>query len=115
VAAAIDRHGGWGLWRRLESISLSLVSLGGLLPSLKGYQRSFRLPHRAVVYPKAARTEWFAGAAPVAVFERGDVRLLDAGGLGLESRPRRGPGARGVNRRGYLGPPAHFGCSTNLS
>jgi hypothetical protein len=89
VAAAIDRHGGWSLWRRLESVSLSLVSLRGLLPSLKGYERSFRLPHRAVIYPKAARTEWFEGGAPAAVFEGGDVRLLDAGAVVLASRDHR--------------------------
>jgi hypothetical protein len=76
---AIDRHGGWSLWTRLESVTVSLSSLHGFLPWLKGYGSSFRLAGSLTTFPKAVRTEWSEGAGRpcVAVFDHGDVRLLE--------------------------------------
>jgi hypothetical protein len=79
VERAIERHGGWSLWARLEGVTIELASLGGVLPRLKGYRRSFQLPPVLTALPKLGRTDWFAsaGGARVGVFERGAVRLLD--------------------------------------
>lgn len=68
---AIDRHGGWALWIRLQAITVHLVSLSGLLPSVKGYGRTFQLPRYATSYPKQGRTVWSEqpGGPAVAVFD----------------------------------------------
>jgi hypothetical protein len=79
VEMAIERHGGWGLWKRLDSVSLSLVNLAGVLPWLKGYHRTFELPHRLTSSPKRGLGEFRdrrAGNVVVA-FQRGDVRVYD--------------------------------------
>ena len=41
---AAARHGGWDRFRRIESITLRVESLGGAIPRLKGLHRSFPLP-----------------------------------------------------------------------
>jgi hypothetical protein len=68
---AIDCHGGWSRWTRLQAISLGLKSLRGLLPRLKGYGRTFQLPRHATVYPKQGRTVWSErpDGDPVALFD----------------------------------------------
>jgi hypothetical protein len=55
---AIERHGGWSLWLRLQSIGVGLVSLRGLLPRVKGYGRTFQLPGYATAFPRQGRTTW---------------------------------------------------------
>jgi hypothetical protein len=79
VRRAIDRHGGWSLWTRLEAVTINLASLSGFLPWLKGYGRTFQLAPSLTTFPKAVRTEWreAPGKPPLAVFDRGDMRLLD--------------------------------------
>jgi hypothetical protein len=79
VLQAIDRHGGWSLWERLQSVTVCLVSLEGLLLRWKGYGRSFELPRAVTAFPKLVRSEWSdaPGGPCVAVFEGGTVRLLD--------------------------------------
>ena len=69
---AIDRHGGWSRWTRLQAIGVGLVSLRGLLPRVKGYGRTFQLPRYAMAYPKQGRTVWSEqpDGDPVAVFDR---------------------------------------------
>jgi hypothetical protein len=76
---AIDRHGGWSLWVRLEAVTLGLRSLRGFLPWLKGYGRTFRLPRSLTTFPRAGRTEWsdVSGGPGEVIFERGDMRRLD--------------------------------------
>jgi hypothetical protein len=76
---AIDRHGGWSLWTRLEAVTLKLRSLHGLLPWLKGYGRTFQLGRSLITFPKAVRTEWSeeGGKPCMAVFDRGDMRLFE--------------------------------------
>jgi hypothetical protein len=90
---AIDRHGGWSLWTRLEAVSIDLTSLHGFLPWLKGYGRRFHLARSLTTFPKAVRTEWSEGAGQpcTAVFDRGDMRLLDpsTGRVQAESRDHR--------------------------
>src|SRR5262245_22184934 len=79
VRRAIDRHGGWSLWSRLPGVTVNLVSLRGVLPWAKGSGRSFQIGHSLTTCPKAGRTEWreAQGAPCFAVFDRGDIRLLD--------------------------------------
>jgi hypothetical protein len=71
VRRAIDRHGGWSRWNRLQAIGLGLMSLRGLLPRVKGYGRTFQLPRYATAYPKQGRTVWSEqpDGDPVAVFD----------------------------------------------
>jgi hypothetical protein len=93
LCRAIDRHGGWSLWARLEAVTVGLTSLRGFLPWLKGYGRSFQLARSLTTYPQAVRTEWHdrAGGPRLAVFDRGDMRLLDpaTGQLRVESLDHR--------------------------
>jgi hypothetical protein len=76
---AIERHGGWSLWTRLESVTICLRTFGGLLPRLKGHGRSFHLPRSLTTFPKLEKTIWNEqpGQRSVGVFDRGDVRLLE--------------------------------------
>jgi hypothetical protein len=94
VRRAIDRHGGWSLWSRLHGITIDLVSLRGFLPWLKGYHRTFQLAPSLTTFPKEGRTEWRGrapGVACAAVYDRGDMRLLDrvTGAVGSESLQHR--------------------------
>jgi hypothetical protein len=92
VRRAIDRHGGWSLWSRLESVSVARFTLQGWLPRLKGLHRTFALPPTLTCYPRRRRTEWGVGASPAisGVYDGGDVRVLDATGQVLvESRAHR--------------------------
>jgi hypothetical protein len=79
VRRAIDRHGGWSLWSRLRSVTINLVSLRGVLPWAKGNGRSCQIGRSLTTFPKAVRTEWREreGAPCFAVFDRGDMQLLD--------------------------------------
>jgi len=99
---AIDRHGGWSSWTRLESVSVHLVALRGFLPWIKGYERSFQLARSLTTFPTEVRTEFHdEGGEPArAIFDRGDMRLRD---------PDRGVGGRRTesqsldHRRTFLG------------
>lgn len=90
---AIDRHGGWSLWARLESVTIHLVSLRGLLPWVKGYGRTFQLGRSLTTFPKQIRTEFHedTGRPLMATFDRGDMRLHQgaAGAIRAESRDHR--------------------------
>src|SRR5437764_1542188 len=79
VLRSIDRHGGWSLWSRLSGVTINLLSLHGFLPWAKGSGRTFRIGHSLTTFPKAGRTEWRQreGAPCFAVFDRGDMRLVD--------------------------------------
>ena len=101
IRRAIDRHGGWSLWNRLEAVSAHLVSLRGFLPWMKGYGRSFQMAPSLTTFPKETRTEFHGanGEPRVATFNRGDMRLHapEAG------RPRAG-GQSLAHRRTFAGP-----------
>lgn len=89
---AIDRHGGWSLWQRLEAVTVNLRSLRGLLPWWKGHGRTFHLLRSLTTFPKAVRTEWSEGPGKPCrvVFDGGDMRLLDEDGrVRTESRRHR--------------------------
>lgn len=98
VARAIDRHGGWARWARLETVSVSLVKLRGFLPWAKGYGRTFALPRSLTAFPKRWQVEFgdAADAGRVGLFADGDVTLYDAktGAITAES-PQ--------HRRGFVG------------
>jgi hypothetical protein len=85
VEAGVARHGGWALWRRLQAITLAPTALGGLLPWLKGFGRTFPLPATIEIFPHETRTvlHEFPAAGQRGIFARGDVRLEDAGGVVL--------------------------------
>jgi hypothetical protein len=93
VRRAIDRHGGWALWTRLEAVTVNLVALRGLLPWVKGYGRTFQLARSLTTFPKRVRTEFRDGSGTPCrvIFERGDMRLLDpaTGRLQAESPDHR--------------------------
>jgi hypothetical protein len=79
IQRAIDRHGGWALWARLESVTLGLRELRGLLPAIKGYGRTFELPRSLTAFPRRQRVEFNQQGHRncAGVFERGTVSLLD--------------------------------------
>ena len=92
VRRAIDRHGGWSLWSRLQGVTINLVALRGFLPWFKGRGRTFQMARSLTTFPKAWRTEWRErqDAPCFAIFDRGDMRLVDpAGGVRQESRQHR--------------------------
>jgi hypothetical protein len=84
IRGAIERHGGWSLWQRLESVSVSLIDLSGALPSLKGHGRSFVMPGTVTIYPWRWRSEFSDDGQARAVFERGHVQVLGPGGEVLQ-------------------------------
>jgi hypothetical protein len=73
VLRAIERHGGWGRWSRLETVTIGLRSLWGWLPRIKGYRRTFTLPDILTVWPRQGRVAW--GADRASWFDRGDMHL----------------------------------------
>lgn len=79
VERSVARHGGWDRWDALDTVSITMRSLTGLIPSTKGVGRSFPLPSRIVVTPHAFRTvfEDYPAAGERIAFERGAVRVFD--------------------------------------
>jgi hypothetical protein len=76
VERAIQRHGGRRRWERLR-LTLSLTTLTGLLPWMKGLGRTFPLPSRAHIEPSRARALFFdyPRAGETGLFEAGLVAL----------------------------------------
>ena len=93
VRRAIDRDGGWSLWSRLRGVTINLVAWRGFLPWFKGRGRTFHIGRSLTTFPRACRTEWRErqDAPCFAVFDRGDMRLLDpaTGAVRQESRQHR--------------------------
>jgi hypothetical protein len=79
VTGAIEHHGGWGAWASLTRVSLSLTSLRGLLPIVKGLGRTFPLPRRIDVWPHDCVTQFvdYPAHGWTGRFERGEVSLID--------------------------------------
>jgi hypothetical protein len=86
---AIDRHGGWAAWRRMDGVALGPVSLTGMVPEVKGVGRTFPLPSRIQVWPHRGVAVMHDYPAPGrrGVFSDGQVQLLD-GATMLEARAR---------------------------
>jgi hypothetical protein len=86
---AVRRHGGWDAWRSLQTLIVEPRRLSGMLPWLKGYGRSFRLPSRAEIVPHAGTAIFhdYPNAGARGAFERGRVTLTDASGAVAASTP----------------------------
>jgi hypothetical protein len=85
---ACERHGGWSRWHRLSRVRLVPARLWGLLPAMKGYGRTFRLPESFEIAPHERRVLFhgYSDGARVGVFDDGAVRLEDcATGRTLEA------------------------------
>jgi hypothetical protein len=91
VERGVARHGGWGRWHDLRRVSFRAVSLGGLLPWLKGHPRTFPTPGEVETFPHERRTVFrrYPDDAHDGIFDRGDVRLESGGATTLESRDHR--------------------------
>jgi hypothetical protein len=79
VHKAIARYGGRARWERLR-LTLTLETMGGLLPWLKGEGRTFTVPRRVEIEPSRARVIFADYPEPGAtsLFERGRVALAGA-------------------------------------
>ena len=84
---AVERHGGWAAWQALRCVSLAPRRLRGLVPSLKGYGRTFSLPARADVFPHEQRAVFhdYPTAGRRGTFTAGAVELVDEGGAVVEA------------------------------
>jgi hypothetical protein len=79
IALAVARYGGRERWERLR-LTLRPLSLGGLLPWMKGSGRTFRLPAHAEIVPARAEATFFdyGTAGGTGRFQNGRVALNDA-------------------------------------
>jgi hypothetical protein len=77
LTRACEYHGGLATWRALQSLRLIPDRLSGLLPWLKGFGKTFRLPTAFEVYPHQHRTRFVGFPDPehVGTFDSGAVRL----------------------------------------
>lgn len=100
---AIERHGGWSTWQRLESVTLGTRLLRGMIPALKGNGRTFPLPPRLVLRPRELEAEFvdYPTVGGRGLFTRGEVRLVDAHGATTEHAAAHRDTFRGLrkNRR----------------
>jgi len=79
---AIARHGGRAAWDALTCVTFAPQKLSGMLPSLKGFRRTFQFPARVDVYPHEYRAVFhdYPAAGQRGIFTAGAVQLVDAGG-----------------------------------
>jgi hypothetical protein len=86
---AVERHGGWGAWRRLGGVHIKLAALTGMVPELKGVGRTFPLPSRAEVWPHGGVVTFhdYPVAGRRGVFSGGQVQILEGATI-LEARAR---------------------------
>jgi hypothetical protein len=97
---AVERHGGRTAWEALRCVTLVPRRLSGLLPSVKGVNRTFHLPPRADIFPHEYRAVFhdYPTTGWRGVFAAGAVELLDEGGKVVESSPDHRPSFRGLGR-----------------
>ena len=97
---AVDRHGGWAAWQALRCVSLAPRRLRGLVPSLKGYGRTFVLPARADVFPHEQRAVFhdYPVAGRRGTFTAGAVELCDETGAVVETHADARLRFRGVRK-----------------
>jgi hypothetical protein len=74
---AIDRHGGWSAWENLGAVRIKPLWLRGLLPSIKGYPKTFKLPEYFEVYAKKRRTIFheFLASGCLGIFDHGNLEI----------------------------------------
>ena len=84
---AVARHGGWAAWQALRCVTVAPRRLGGLVPALKGFGRTFRLPARADVFPHEQRAVFHDYPTPGrrGTFTAGAVELVDESGAVVEA------------------------------
>ena len=99
LEAAVRRHGGWDAWRALRVVVVEPKRLSGLVPWIKGYGRTFRLPARAEIFPHDDRAVFFDYPEPGATgtFVRGALALMDARGEVVASTDAR-PSFHGLRK-----------------
>jgi len=75
---AIERHGGWKAWENLSSIKIRPLNLSGMVPTIKGYGKSFYRPKVIEIFPKEQRVLFreFPHAGNVGEYLHGDVKLF---------------------------------------
>jgi hypothetical protein len=97
---AVARHGGWAAWQALRSVTLELRALSGMVPALKGAQRTFPRPSQIQVFPHEYRVVFddYPARGHRGVFTAGAVRLLDPGGAVIESSPDYRRSFRGLRK-----------------
>jgi hypothetical protein len=97
---AVARHGGWGAWKALRSVTLAPRNLRGLLPSLKGVGRTFPIPARVDVFPHEQRCVFhdYPIIGRRGVFAAGSVELLDEAGVVVDSNADARGSFRGLRR-----------------
>ena len=97
---AVERHGGWAAWEALRCVTVTPRRLSGLLPAVKGANRSFRLPPRAEVFPHEYRAVFhdYPAAGQRGLFAAGAVQILDGGGAVLQSSPDHRRSFRGLRK-----------------
>ena len=93
VERAITAHGGLARWRAVKIVRVSLASLSGMIPAMKGYGRTFASPGECEVRPHERSTIFhgYPGPDHRGIFVDGDVSIesLEGGGTTIESRGHR--------------------------
>jgi hypothetical protein len=84
----------------LQSVTLEMRALSGLVPALKGLRRTFPQPSRADVFPHEYRAVLhdYPTRGHRGVFAAGAVQLLDGGGAVVESSPDHRRTFRGLRK-----------------
>lgn len=97
---AIERHGGWERWRRLDTVSFAFRTMRGAVPWIKGIGRSFPMPSRVRLVPHEARAtfEDYPSPGRRVEFDRGAVRAFDPGGALIVEDPDRRRRFRALSR-----------------
>ena len=88
---ACQRHGGLAAWRSLRRLTLTLDTVSGPLPWMKGLGATFPRPGAVDVFPHECRTIFhgYPDTRQQGVFDRGDVRTEYPDGTGVTaSSPR---------------------------
>lgn len=84
VEKAIARHGGWSAWEALGGLRLQVKSFSGIVGKLKGAGRTFALPTRIDIDPKAQRTVFpdYPRSGWQTEYERGAIAVVPAADSG---------------------------------
>ena len=98
---ACQRHGGVAAWRSLRRLTLTLETVSGPLPWMKGLGDTFPRPSAVDVFPHECRTIFhgYPDTQQQGVFDRGDVRIEYREGTGVTaSSPRHRETFRGLTK-----------------
>jgi hypothetical protein len=100
LGRAVARHGGRAAWESLQRVTLELRALSGMLPTLKGFGRTFPRPARIDVFPHEYRAVFhdYPTGGQRGVFDAGAVQLVDAAGAVVTSSPDHRRTFRGLRK-----------------